>query len=71
MPVTTYSHTDFTSKDGTLHEGSDDDGEHGPVLLMKTVYRTLLWLFPVDQYGSKIGQRRFRHSALKKLPGSV
>lgn len=70
----------FTGKDGTLHEGSDDDGEHGAGrALLNTFdenvqYRTLLWLFLIGTVQRRL--RRFRHikeagiSALKKLPGS-
>lgn len=71
----------FVSSDGTIHEGFDDDGEHGAG---RQLLRTLtdnevknalvvmsLW------YGSKIGPRRFAHinetglSAARKLTVSV
>lgn len=70
----------FTSKDGTIHEGSDDDGEYGAGRALLSTFdengiqNTLVVVS--RWYGSKIGPRRFRHikeagiSALKKLPGS-
>lgn len=71
----------FVSSDVTIHEGFDDDGEHGAgrqLLRTLTDNEVKNALVVVSQwYGSKIGPRRFAHinetglSAAKKLPVSV
>lgn len=71
----------FVSSDGTIHEGYDDDGEHGAG---RQLLRTLAdndvknaLVVVLRWYGSKIGPRRFANnietglSAAKKLPVSV
>ena len=69
----------FTSKDGSVHEGSEDDGEHGAGRALLNTFQengVQNALVVVSRwYGSKIGPRRFTHvkesgiSALKKLSG--
>nr|XP_034331360.1 uncharacterized protein LOC105331972 [Crassostrea gigas] len=71
----------FVSSDGTIHEGFDDDGEHGAgrqLLRTLTDNEVKNALVVVSRwYGSKIGPRRFAHinetglSAARKLPVSV
>lgn len=55
----------FKSNDGTIHEGADDDGEHGAgrALLRSLVDNEHLNVTVVVSrwYGSKIGARRFVH----------
>ena len=55
----------FISSDGTVHEGSDDDGEHGAgrALLNSLKDSELQNVVVVVSrwYGSKIGARRFSH----------
>ena len=71
----------FTSNDGTQHEGSNDDGEHGAGRsLLKSLADNEInnALVVVSRwYGNKIGYRRFSHineaglTAVKKLPTPV
>uniref|UniRef100_K1QFM4 IMPACT-like protein n=1 Tax=Magallana gigas TaxID=29159 RepID=K1QFM4_MAGGI len=71
----------FVSSDGTIHEGFDDDGEHGAgrqLLRTLTDNEVKNALVVVSRwYGSKIGPRRFAHinetglSATRKLPVSA
>ena len=60
-----YMRTQFISSDGTVHERSDDDGEHGAGrALMSSLKDSELQIVVVDVsrwYGSKIGARRFSH----------
>lgn len=55
----------FKSNDGTIHEGADDDGEHGTgrALLRSLIDNEQLNVTVVVSrwYGSKIGARRFVH----------
>ncbi|XP_062572364.1 protein IMPACT homolog [Saccostrea cucullata] len=71
----------FTSSDGIIHEGSNDDGEHGAGrLLLKMLAENEVnnVLVVVSRWhGNNIGPRRFSHikeaglSAVKNLPTSV
>ncbi|XP_062599013.1 protein IMPACT-like [Saccostrea cucullata] len=71
----------FTSNDGTIHEGSEDDGEHGAGrMLLKTLTDNDInnALVVVSRWcGSKIGPRRFTHitevgmSAARNMPVPV
>ncbi|XP_062569456.1 uncharacterized protein LOC134231515 [Saccostrea cucullata] len=71
----------FSSSDGVVHEGSNDDGEHGAGrLLLKTLADNEInnALVVVSRWhGNNIGPRRFSHikeaglGAAKKLPVSV
>ncbi|XP_062621835.1 protein IMPACT homolog [Saccostrea cucullata] len=71
----------FTSNDGTIHEGSEDDGEHGAGrMLLKTLADNDInnALVVVSRWcGSKIGSRRFTHitevgmSAARNMPVPV
>ena len=55
----------FTSQDGSIHEGSDDDGEHGAGRsLLKAMADNEITnaLVVVSRwFGGKIGPRRFMH----------
>ncbi|XP_048727016.2 protein IMPACT-B-like [Ostrea edulis] len=56
----------FTNEDGVMHEGSDDDGEHGAgrALLQKLKDRNVSNCVVVvvsRWFSGKIGARRFRH----------
>ncbi|XP_052693143.1 protein IMPACT homolog [Crassostrea angulata] len=71
----------FTGNDGTTHDGSDDDGEHGvgrlllKALIDNDVKNTLVVVS--RWYGNKIGPRRFKHinevglSAARNMSGST
>ncbi|XP_061179339.1 uncharacterized protein LOC133187963 [Saccostrea echinata] len=71
----------FTSSDGIIHEGSNDDGEHGAGrLLLKLLAENEInnvLVFVSRWHGNNIGPRRFSHikeaglSAVKNLPTSV
>lgn len=71
----------FTGSDGTTHDGSEDDGEHGAgrlllkALIDNDVKNTLVVVS--RWYGNKIGPRRFKHinevglSAARNMSGST
>lgn len=71
----------FTGSDGTTHDGSEDDGEHGggrlllKALIDNDVKNTLVVVS--RWYGNKIGPRRFKHinevglSAARNMSGST
>lgn len=68
----------FTGSDGTTHDGSEDDGEHGArrlLLIDNDVKNTLVVVS--RWYGNKIGPRRFKHinevklSAARNMSGST
>ena len=71
----------FTSQDGSIHEGSDDDGEHGAgrsLLKAMTDNEITNALVVVSRwFGGKIGPRRFTHikeaglSAVKSMVAST